>query len=282
MDLTAKEVRQILESIGASPSKKRGQNFLVEPSQTALIAQAVLAHPNPLIVEIGPGLGSLTRRLVESGRDVFALELDRAFCRYLAEYFAAAPNFHLLEGDALDAMAEWGRADSFPLAASVPFFCGNLPYSITTDLLRATAGISWVPGAVYLTQLEFAERITSDSSISSFAVYLGCFGSWKRLRTVGKSAFFPAPSVESALIEFRREPLRCDPGVLEDLLRSSFFSKRKKVSNSWKSAAGLRGLSPEEIFSAAEACGVSPDLRPEQIPREKYYEMARELRADSR
>ena len=244
-----------------------------------MIAQAILAHPNRTIIEIGPGLGALTRPLVESGRSIIALELDRAFCRYLSEYFERSPNFRLIECDALAKLEEWSRAADWSNVAGptreVPFVCGNLPYSITTDLLRGVVGVPWLPGGIFLTQLEFAQRITSGSSISSFAVYLGCFGKWNKLRNVGRQFFFPAPSVDSALISFERTEMRCNPSMLEDILRSSFHSKRKKISNSWKSAASLRGLREEWLLELAPAAELDPGLRPEEVPPEKFYELAR-------
>ncbi|HNE25471.1 MAG TPA: rRNA adenine N-6-methyltransferase family protein, partial [Leptospiraceae bacterium] len=115
----------------------------------------------------------------------------------------------------------------------------------------------------------------SGSSISSFAIYLGCFGKWNKLRNVGRQFFFPAPSVDSALISFERTEMRCNPSMLEDILRSSFHSKRKKISNSWKSAASLRGLREEWLLELAPAAELDPGLRPEEVPPEKFYELAR-------
>jgi len=274
-DLTITDVRRILEEQNASPSKRRSQNFLIDSAQIGLIAETVLAHSEQTIIEIGPGLGALTRRLLDADRTVYAIELDRAFCRYLSQ--TAHGKFHLLEGDALEYLASWRGASTFPLGEEPPFVCGNLPYSITTDLLRSTARIAWIPGGVFLTQLEFAARITASNSLSSLGIYLRNFGSWTKLRVVGKKSFYPSPTVDSALIEFARGELSCDPDMLERVLRSSFHSKRKKISNSWKFAAKLHGLSIEALHRAAEQCAVGTDMRPEEILDTKYYELTRLL-----
>lgn len=274
-NLTAADVRRILAEQNAAPSKRRGQNFLIDPGQIQVISSAILLHSADHYIEIGPGLGALTRRLLDSGKFVHGIEFDRAFCRYLGQEFSSNKKFDLIEGDALQVLANW--KDSNPFSDSV-YLCGNLPYSISTDLLRSTALVPWIPGAVFLTQLEFAERITTTESLSSFAVYMRNFGSWKRIAKVGKGAFFPAPSVDSALIEFVRAQVQCDSRILEKVLRSSFQSRRKKLSNSWKLAAEQQGLALETLLNAAEECNIATDARAEEIPDTKYYELTRAIR----
>jgi len=134
--------------------------------------------------------------------------------------------------------------------------------------------IEWIESAVFLTQLEFADRICSGDSQSSFGVYLGCRGTFRRLRKIGRQAFFPAPSVDSALIQFTRHARKCDPAVLERLLRSSFHTKRKKISNSWKIASPVTGLDVDVLLTAAQAAGIDPGLRPEELLPEDYYRMS--------
>lgn len=273
-NLTTADVRRILFEQNAAPSKRRGQNFLIDQGQIRIIAAAVLAHPADHYIEIGPGLGALTRHLFASRKSVHGIEFDRAFCRYLREEFKARDSFHLIEADALDVLSRW--KDETPFEGSV-YLCGNLPYSISTDLLRSTALVPWIPGAVFLTQLEFADRITTSESLSSFAVYMRNFGSWKRLAKVKRGAFFPAPSVDSAVIEFARSALQCESEVLEKVLRSSFQSRRKKLSNSWRLASEAQGLELEKMMNAAEECSIDTDLRAEEIPDIKYYELTRAI-----
>ncbi|MCE9599988.1 MAG: 16S rRNA (adenine(1518)-N(6)/adenine(1519)-N(6))-dimethyltransferase RsmA [Spirochaetia bacterium] len=277
-NLTATDVRRILVEQNAAPSKRRGQNFLIDQGQIRIISSAVLAHSSAAYIEIGPGLGALTRHLLVAGKTVHGIEIDRAFCRYLRDAFSNTRTFHLIEGDALEILASWKEINPFKEEV---YLCGNLPYSISTDLLRSTALVPWIPGAVFLTQLEFADRITTPASLSSFAVYMRNFGSWKRLARVGKGAFFPAPTVDSALIEFTRTPVQCIPEVLEKILRSSFQSRRKKLSNSWRLAAERQGLDIEVLLGAAEECSIDTDLRAEEILDTKYYELTRAMSRDA-
>lgn len=257
----------------------------------------MLAQAGDVIIEIGPGLGALTRVLLSDpaarGRAVHAIEVDPAFCKYLR---GALPALHLHEADAVELLEELAKTSGFDESelgriesqggtsakgsgpGSGPgrkaALCGNLPYSITTDLLRSAVRVEWIESAVFLTQLEFADRICAGDSRSSFGVYLGCSGTFRKLRKVGRQAFFPAPSVDSALIQFTRHQRKCDPQILERLLRSSFHTKRKKISNSWKIAAPVTGLDPELLLTAAEKCGVDPGMRPEELLPEAYYRMA--------
>jgi 16S rRNA (adenine1518-N6/adenine1519-N6)-dimethyltransferase len=271
--------------MGAAPLRSRGQNFLIDPGSLDAISRAVLTRPSDVIVEIGPGLGALTRLLLKQ-RPVYAIEVDPAFCRYLR---TALPALHLHEADALDVLESLASAPSFDasvlgqgtISEGAPgrnaALCGNLPYKITTDLLRSAVRVEWIESAVFLTQLEFADRICSGDSRSSFGIYLGCRGEFKKLRKVGRQAFFPAPSVDSALIEFTRHAAKCDPETLEKVLRSSFHTKRKKISNSWKIAAPVTGLDPDLLLSAAGECGVDSGSRPEEITPDQYYAMANVL-----
>lgn len=281
--LTKSRIEQILSELNAAPLRRRGQNFLIDPGSLEAIARAVLAMPCDVLIEIGPGLGSLTRLLL-SEKPVHAIELDPLFVTFLRKDL---PELFLLEGDAVKILEDLARSPAFsgsaiagPRAGNLKAaLCGNLPYSVTTDLLRGAVRVPWIDRAVFLTQLEFAERICSPGAESSFAVYLGSFGQFRKIRKVGRNAFYPAPSVDSALIEFERTLPACDPDALEKILRASFHARRKKLLNSWKLWHEAGGLDAGVLLTLAESAGIDTSRRAEELERSDYYTLARLLTA---
>ncbi len=282
-------IRDELSARGAAPRKRHGQSFLTDAAQARRIADAVLADGEDPVLEIGPGPGAITHQLLEAGREVFAVELDPVLADVLEEtlresYAGAA--FHLQRGDALKFLAELRDADATCGDAVLErrrlrLVCGNLPYYISTDLLTACSELEFVRRGVFLTQREFADRVTAERSDSSLNVYLGNFGTWQDLGVIGPNAFFPRPRVSSTILEYRRhnDGPRCRAAVLEKVLRMSFAARRKKLANSWKQ--DRRGyLDPEQLHVAARTVGVDPDRRAEEISREAYYELARSLEAN--
>ena len=271
-------IHETLSERGAAILKRRGQNFLTDPNQTRLIADTVLENcPGPLI-EIGPGLGALTHRLLLAGRQVRGLEIDPVLSDILAEELGAHfENFTLVRGDALKFLQdpEFVPGEGPEERHSI---CGNLPYYITTDLLMACLSRGGFRQGVFLVQTEFARRAASDDAESSLTVYLANFGEWRIALKVPRGAFNPAPAVESAVLVFSAYPEgpRTDPVSLEKILRMSFGGKRKKIQNAWKKSHP-KHFDPELLKQTAESLAIDVDRRAEELSFESYYKLASEI-----
>jgi 16S rRNA (adenine1518-N6/adenine1519-N6)-dimethyltransferase len=287
-------IRADLAKYDAAPRKRWGQCFLVEPGLIRNIAARVLEQPTDLIFEIGPGLGALTYEFLRAGRTVAAVEIDPAMSQLLRDLTesdavrAAGGRLWLRTGDARDMLSDLRQgpvefeADRPPVdPRNLPVVCGNLPYYITTELLTACMDLPALRRGFFLTQFEFAQRIVASDARSSLNVYLRNFGAWRATLQLKASAFYPRPTVASALVEFhaREDGPCCDAQTLQQLLRMSFGARRKKLVNSWKQ--DRRGLiSIERLMAAASAAGVDSERRAEELPIEAYYQLANLLHRD--
>ncbi len=272
--LSPARIRERFAQTGFNIRKRWGQNFLVDPNHIRLIADHILEQEGEA-AEIGPGLGALTHAVLRQERTLYAMEIDPFLSTVLREQFGGNPRFHLLEGDALEYLGhKSGRPDSRLL--SLPLLYGNLPYYISTDLLVSAMHLPSLRKGVFLTQTEFARRITTELSESSLNVYLGNFGRWKIAHNVPPGAFYPVPAVHSSLLTYHPHPegVRCDPSLLERMLRISFRSRRKKLLNSWRSG-GTGDLELERLREAARRAGADEQRRAEELKPETYYEMVR-------
>lgn len=242
--------------------KRWGQNFLIDPNQIAAITRFILEIEGP-IIEIGPGLGALTHRLLQSGREVTALELDPFLCELLGRELGGFDNFNLIPGDARHYL------EKIPDAAVV---CGNLPYYITTELVLGASRVRGIERGVFLTQLEFARRATAKNSESSITVFLRNLGDWSLELTIPPGSFYPEPGVKSGLMVFRPSPEgpKCNPDILERVLRMSFRTKRKKIVNSWKTSPDQFASKMKDIADTLE---IDTSLRAEELPFDSFFRM---------
>ncbi len=270
--------------------KRWGQNFLTDPNHARKIVDCIREPGGTKVVEIGPGLGALTFRLLEAGLRVQALEIDPILADIVEEEYRgsefASPSepSHVNPAESNGERLRIHRGDARDLLKELPqseVVCGNLPYYISTELIMAALALPRLRAGIFLTQLEFAERAAAQDASSSLSVYLGNFGQWRIAHRVPPGAFHPPPSVHSALLTFRADPSgpRVQGPLLEKYLRASFASRRKKISNSWKLARF-----PEQEYQAllqnAADLGLDPACRAEQWPRESYYDLTARMAGD--
>lgn len=306
-------IENILKEHSAAIRKKWGQNFLVDPNyirkMVTAISRAAMSEPqNPIadrdhvevretiepfsvrqkaaIIEIGPGLGSLTLPLLAGGFELHAIEIDPVLCEillqtvrdagdteYESDANAGRPDnrLHLYQADAIQYLTGKDRNALFRNISDnpSPVICGNLPYYISTDLLTAAMNVPF-QAAYFLLQREYAVRAASQTSESSLSVYLGNFGQLKILFHVPPSAFYPAPKVESSYLQIQPYPEpRCRPDILEKLLRMSFRSRRKRLKNSLELKPVMLPL--DLLYAAAEKTGLDIEKRADAIEPELYY-----------
>jgi 16S rRNA (adenine1518-N6/adenine1519-N6)-dimethyltransferase len=206
--------------------QKLGQHFLIRGSILERIAAAVCPAPCELVIEIGPGRGALTEKLLQRAARVVAIELDPFLVDHLRGKFANEPRLEVIHADVLATdLAQWGRA---PVA-------GNLPYYITSPILQQTAH-SGAPRAVFLIQKEVAERLVARPGTRDYGfltVQTALFATARMLFGVAPGAFHPPPKVDSAVVLL--EPHHRDWGVdiagLVQFAGRCFAHKRKTLRN---------------------------------------------------
>ena len=248
------------------PKKAFGQNFLVNEGAIASIVGSALSSKAPRLLEIGPGPGVLTERLLADGRPLWAVDLDPEACDLLRERFSTRSHFHLLHGDAVRIPLPEGEAWSV---------VGNLPYNAATPILARllTEDIPW-DRMVFMFQLEVAQKlmgVPGTKAYGSLSVLAQLCAKLTRLVKLGPGSFRPAPKVDSAVVQF--EPREDAPSLAErrdllTVLHRSFAHRRKTLANNWQGV-----LSAEALTGA----GLSPALRAEVIAPAAWLSATRVL-----
>ncbi|MBE6777865.1 MAG: 16S rRNA (adenine(1518)-N(6)/adenine(1519)-N(6))-dimethyltransferase RsmA [Ruminococcaceae bacterium] len=265
-------IRDLLDRHGFHFSKKLGQNFLVNPSVCPRMAEACGATPDSGVLEIGPGIGVLTRELAQRAGQVVAVELDDRLPPVLAETLAGQDNVSIVQGDCLKldlAALIRERFGDRPVAV-----CANLPYYITSPIIMMLLESRLpVTGITVMVQKEAAQRLcalpgTRQAGAVTLAVQY--YAEAETLFTVSRGSFLPAPNVDSAVIRLtvRREP-PCtvrDEGRMFRLIRAGFGQRRKTLLNSLTTA----GYSKETVAAALATAGISPTARAEELTLEQF------------
>ena len=273
-----REVRALLGRHGFRFSKSMGQNFLVAdwvPREIAAASGADSAHG---VLEIGPGVGCLTRELCALAGKVVSVELDRALLPVLAETMNGAENFELVPGDVL-------RLDLRSLADQKlqglrPLVCANLPYNITTPVLRTLVEARRFEAVTVMVQREVALRIAArpgTADYGAFSVYMQYHTEPEVLFDVPSACFIPAPKVMSAVVRCKvRSAPAVNPACGEEFffrtVRGAFALRRKTLSNSLSSAFGELGKAA--VGEAIAACGLPGSVRGEALGIEELAALA--------
>jgi 16S rRNA (adenine1518-N6/adenine1519-N6)-dimethyltransferase len=270
MPLTPTETRQLLEGLGHRPRKPLGQNFLVDGNIVRKSLQLASIEEGDTVVEIGPGLGTLTRALLEAGAVVHAVELDPALAAHMRESLCPQfpDTFHLVEGDALD----HPRAGLPPQTEAFKVVA-NLPYAITTPWMEAILQHPLPSGMVLMMQKEAADRLTAQPGSKAYgAVSVFLAGSYAKagLHRVARSCFYPVPGVDSILLHLRRlnQPYRF-PTASRALIRDLFTRRRKQIGSLLAGHPNAQSwLDQLPSFNCSHAS------RPEEIPFEAWKQLA--------
>jgi len=274
MPFTPTETRALLAQLGHRPKRFLGQNFLVDGNIVRKSLELGDVAPGDTVVEIGPGLGTLTSALLEAGAEVWAVEKDRTLHRHLALALQprSSDRLHLIEGDAM----EQPLAGLPPARAAAGFkIIANLPYAISTPWMDAVLSGPPPGRMVLMLQREAADRYAARPGTGSYgaiSIFLQAAYDSTPGHRVAASCFYPRPDVDSCLQVFRRkvEPFQFAPEV-RTLIRRCFQQRRKQLG------ACLRLHLPTPVgaewLARITAAGFSPKSRAEQIPVALWQEL---------
>ena len=277
-----REVKALLASHGFHFSKTMGQNFLTADWIPQEIAAACGADESHGVLEVGPGVGCLTRELCQRAAAVVSVELDRSLLPVLAETMADAENFQLINEDILKLDIP-AAADRY-FSGLTPLVCANLPYNITTPALRVLVEADRFETITVMVQKEVAQRITAPAGAGdygAFSVYMQYHTEPELLFDVPPDCFLPRPKVTSAVVRCRTRTAppvapACGKDFFFQTVRAAFALRRKTLRNSLSSVFGGQ-LDREQIAGVIEDCGFPPTVRGETLGMEEFAALADRL-----
>lgn len=242
------------------PKKHLGQHFLRNASAAEKIVNAIEPRPGEMIVEIGPGEGVLTERLVALGNELQAIEIDPELAERLRQTFGNI----IITGDAL----------TVPLPARPFRAVGNLPYNAGTPIMRRVVADANLRRAVFMLQKEVADRLVArprDEPYGFLTLYTQLFARARILMTLEPGSFHPRPKVRSAVVilDPERKPFASEP--LIDLISTSFRMRRKKLVNN---LTGFHGRTREEILEAMRQAEIDAGARAEEMDLQEFAKLA--------
>jgi 16S rRNA (adenine1518-N6/adenine1519-N6)-dimethyltransferase len=276
-------VKALLRQWELTPHRELGQNFLVDRRVLAQILAAAEISAVDTVLEIGPGLGTLTQALAEQAQRVVAVELDHQLVALLHDRLQAFPNVRVIVGDILALpISELLATDQASGAAGLAYkVVANIPYNITSAVLRHLLEASTRPQLIVLmVQKEVAQRITAKpGDMSLLSVSVQFYGRPRLVRHVPARAFYPVPKVDSAIIRIDPHPqLPLEPQDVEpffDVVRAGFSQRRKQLRNSLLHSLGLP---VERIAGALAQAGVDGKRRAQTLGIGEWVTLYRALR----
>jgi 16S rRNA (adenine1518-N6/adenine1519-N6)-dimethyltransferase len=274
---TPGQLRRLLAAEKLRPRRSLSQNFLTDGAALDAIVEAAALTRGDRVVEIGPGLGVLTRRLLAAGASVLAVELDPRLAAYLRRELGGVPGFELIEADALTLHPrEVLPGEPFKLVA-------NIPYHITSPLLHAFLEGERPPElTVLLVQREVAERVSAPPGRMSYlSVFVQNVSDASIVAVVPAGAFEPAPDVDSAILLLRRRATpEVPPGPAREpfyrVVQAGFRQRRKQIHNGLARELPIAG---PMVLEALAACGVDGERRPQTLTLVEWACLAGHLAA---
>lgn len=270
-------VQHLLEKYGITAKKKFGQHFLFDASAFQKIILSTDIQSTDTIIEIGPGIGTLTAFLLANGANVIAVEKDPVMCNLLRKELSLHPNFNLIEKDALsvhwpDLLSSTGKNKTKVV--------GNLPYNVGTEILmQLLPNAQNIGRMVFMLQKEVADRITADPGSRTYGALsanVQLFCHTKRLALVKPGSFFPPPKVDSAILGLipkeNVELPNDEANFYQFLVRSAFQSRRKTIENSLG-----HFFDSNQLKQAFVETSIIPNRRAETLSVKEFISLAKKL-----
>ncbi|MBU0577335.1 ribosomal RNA small subunit methyltransferase A [Patescibacteria group bacterium] len=268
------QLKSLLQSKGLWAKKSLGQNFLVDEKALDTIVSAADLKKTDNVIEVGPGTGFLTERLIEKASHITSVELDKDMVDILERQFKFTDNLEILNQDILDFEIQNSKfkIQNFKVVA-------NIPYYITSPLLKHFLQSDNRPSVmVVLVQKEVAEKICGMSGKSLITIETQLFGEPEIVDIVPSDSFYPAPKVDSAILKIKvfDKPLIPEDQIKDflRLVKFGFSQKRKKLSNSL--SAGLH-MEPAEVREVLKSVGIDEGVRAEDLVIEDWKNLLTKL-----
>ena len=258
------EVRDLATRLGIRPTKALGQNFVIDPNTVRRIVRAAQVSGDDVVLEVGPGLGSLTLGLLPSARRVVAVEVDPVLAGALADTVTArAPSYaailDVVQADAL-------RVDALPAAPTA--VVANLPYNVAVPVLLHLLGqFPTITHGLVMVQAEVADRLVAPPGSKVYgvpSVKVAWYAEARRAGAVGRTVFWPAPNVDSGLVSLHRREPPATTASRRDVfaaVEAAFAQRRKTLRAALSGWAG----SPDRAEQALRAAGIDPQRRGESL-----------------
>lgn len=273
MPLNPKQTHSILETLGHAPNKKLGQNFLIDGNIVRKSLELAEIMPGDSVLEIGPGLGTLSQALLAEGAEVYAVEKDPTLAQYLKEQLAhATPNFHLLNADCtevpLGLLPDLATDAAFKIVA-------NLPYAVATPWLDSVLSGKLPQRMVLMLQKEAADRYNAAAQSKNFgaiSIFLQSAYTVQSTHAVSASCFYPKPKVDSSLLRFdlKEEPILYSKEI-KTFIRHIFTQRRKQIIPLCKK---YTDLNTETWIESLLAEGYEKTVRAEAIKLSSWQQLA--------
>jgi 16S rRNA (adenine1518-N6/adenine1519-N6)-dimethyltransferase len=255
------QVRALLERYQLRPDKAFGQNFLIDAHSLAQIVDAAQVTPEDTVLEIGPGLGVLTRELVIRAKHVTTVELDRRLLPALEETLQDFSNLSLVHGDGVTF-----DLTTLPIGS---LLVANLPYNVGTAILIRALESARFKRLVFLVQKEVAERLTASPGTKSYgalSLVVKYFGVAKRVADVKPSSFFPAPEVTSSIVRIEVDThIQANP-TLFDFIHTGFRHRRKTL----KKNLVMAGFDLPKVLDSLQRLELNPEIRAEALTLQDF------------
>lgn len=275
------QIKALLARHGFRFSKSMGQNFLIQDWVPQDIAAASGADEASGVLEVGPGIGPLTRQLSARAGKVVSIELDRALLPILAETMADRDNVEIVPGDILKTDIPKLVGEKF--AGLTPVACANLPYNITTPAITALIEADCFQTITVMIQREVARRICAapgTGDYGAFSIYCQYHAQTELLFDVPPDCFIPAPKVTSSVLRLTPRPAPAevdDPEHFFKVVRAAFAQRRKTLINGLSAAFGGQ-FTKEELSKLLADCGLAADVRGERLSIEQFAQLSRAMR----
>ena len=267
------QIKALLGRHGFRFSKSMGQNFLIQSWVPEDIAHASGAAAGKGVLEVGPGIGPLTRQLAQRADKVVSVELDKALLPILKETMADHSNFELVSGDILKTDIPALVAEKMSGLDAIA--CANLPYNITTPAITALVEANCFTAITVMIQREVARRICAapgTADYGAFSVYCQYHCNCELLFDVPPECFIPAPKVTSSVLRLvpRPAPIEVDdPDHFFQVVKAAFAQRRKTLLNCLGTGFSNQ-LTKDQLKACMESCGISPSARGETLDIERF------------